>query len=1062
MAAQAPTMFDGMQERNITFCIDTSASMYLSLDTIKEHLIRYVLEKSVQATNANIIRYFNLINFSTEVYPWADRMVLWNSGTANAAVNWIKELAIKTGTNTLDALLLALQDADCNAISLVTDDLPDQDPYKILNQISLVSKGRPVHCVYISNQLAGKEDDRACIQFLQNLATITRGSFKIVSLTRQGSVDRIMPTCAFDPMSSLQLTNLTLNSDIDATKTGLIATQPGVQIVPGVPIGNSTIPLINTTVPMINTLPTVPYLHQTLPISAPMMQYPYPGWVIEPNTYKYPLHSYYPNVVVANTPQVPLKSVAWSRFSPVKVLKNGIVMAMDSSTVALDKNIAYTPDAANLLVGREIIARNAIDGFYYKGTVQSQILAHRFMIQFGPATHGKFKDTFYQDTAIYDIIHHNDAMRHPVQVDDKVLALIDGHEKYAPAIVLEGYEGRANPDAAKREYPLTVSFGNGKTATLAFNEAIWIPDAMYERIKFEYNLPHGARKYLEDHVDDYPLKSLPGYPATPLMNTKDAPECVIMPKMIYDIWPYYVPYFPQYNNLLYPTMAAPTRNFVPSVMPALNINEFQMPIGNNLVTAPQMYFRPLRANGASVNADDINRIVPGTLMTATQLDEKIKEQIAQHRHLLEHPCRHRSTSRCSGHRRSSSNCSETRRSCNRETRDFEHDTNGMVKSTCGKINYLVNELDNRIDRTKQETSHILHNLSDSIDGEIKKHDYLNCTHSRYKNEETRKYEYLYRNLINELYDEPKRSISYTEQRPRTVKFEDEVSESCSCCCSREDYQHELLSEAENSKSVNTDLSFAYGDNVQNNVGAHQRLRRMNSSFSSLDRFGNPKVSIGLPEKRLLKGRPSTATESIKSVNPYLKKSEVSLAIERDKELKNKVAELDRQENLRKEFRRNQISEIQNFERIKRELDEKKELLRANLRAKHSENIDERAAARRIDSDIQSQQKFNYLRHQREQRDYQQWRNEKETDFKDAAHLVFQKVQQEQTNKVYHNRMNLEDAMSGINLKQAQRRAAQQIKQNEIRESKGQKMAALNNDIKQDTKLKLRNEILAHF
>lgn len=62
-------------------------------------------------------------------------------------------------------------------------------------------------------------------------------------------------------------------------------------------------------------------------------------------------------------------------------------------------------------------------------------------------------------------------------------------------------------------------------------------------------------------------------------------------------------------------------------------------------------------------------------------------------------------------------------------------------------------------------------------------------------------------------------------------------------------------------------------------------------------------------------------------------------------MKGKIAELDRQESLRKEFRRNRMSEIQNFERIKRELDEKKELLRANLRAKKSDNITERAAAR---------------------------------------------------------------------------------------------------------------------
>jgi uncharacterized protein YbcI len=59
-------------------------------------------------------------------------------------------------------------------------------------------------------------------------------------------------------------------------------------------------------------------------------------------------------------------------------------------------------------------------------------------------------------------------------------------------------------------------------------------------------------------------------------------------------------------------------------------------------------------------------------------------------------------------------------------------------------------------------------------------------------------------------------------------------------------------------------------------------------------------------------------------------------------------------------------------------------------------------------------------------------------------------------------MNLEDAMTGINLKQAQRRVAQQMKQNEIRELIGQKMTTLNNDIQQETKLKLRNEILANF
>ncbi len=52
--------------------------------------------------------------------------------------------------------------------------------------------------------------------------------------------------------------------------------------------------------------------------------------------------------------------------------------------------------------------------------------------------------------------------------------------------------------------PLTIRFRNGKTRTLPENEALWLPDAMYERIKFEMNLPSTARKYLEEYNDDFP------------------------------------------------------------------------------------------------------------------------------------------------------------------------------------------------------------------------------------------------------------------------------------------------------------------------------------------------------------------------------------------------------------------------------------------------------------------------------------------------------------------------------------------------------------------------------
>ena len=71
-------------------------------------------------------------------------------------------------------------------------------------------------------------------------------------------------------------------------------------------------------------------------------------------------------------------------------------------------------------------------------------MAHRFNIQFGPTTHGKYTDCFYQDTPIYDIISYDDAISHPVRTNDRVLALVDGVEKYAPAEVLEGFEKRSS------------------------------------------------------------------------------------------------------------------------------------------------------------------------------------------------------------------------------------------------------------------------------------------------------------------------------------------------------------------------------------------------------------------------------------------------------------------------------------------------------------------------------------------------------------------------------------------------------------------------------------------
>ena len=272
------------------------------------------------------------------------------------------------------------------------------------------------------------------------------------------------------------------------------------------------------------------------------------------------------------------------------------------------------------------------------------------MVQFGPNNHGKFKDCFYQDTAIYDIIHYEDTMCHPINNNDKVLALIDGAEKYAPAEVLEGFEKRGSSnekgifliilsiflskikdnhinffnDAETPDHPVVIRFANGKTRSCPPNEVIWLPDAMHDRIKFELNLPSTARKYLEEYNDDYPNKSLPGYPINIVQNST---ECVVMPRMVYDIWPYFVPFYPLYSNILYPAINNNITKFSKISTPINTIN-------TNMHTMTPNYYRQIRSNPASVNADCLNRSVVGTTLTPEELNLRIQDQIYQNRHLI--------------------------------------------------------------------------------------------------------------------------------------------------------------------------------------------------------------------------------------------------------------------------------------------------------------------------------------------------------------------------------------------------------------------------------------------
>jgi hypothetical protein len=717
-------MFLGLREQNVTFCIDISGSMFNSLETVKEQLIQYLSEQSVLA-NLNVTRLFNLIAFSTEVYPWSNSCVLWNPATVNNAVEWIKDLETKTGTNTLDALLLAFDDPTTHSIVLVTDGIPDQEPYILLNQISMVSRGRPIHCIYIS---ATREDDKGAIQFCQNLSTITRATFKIVSVGRFG-VEKITPMSTYDLCTAFQLSNMTLNASFPVNYSNSLH------------LSSNLNPIISSTL-------TYPKM-----VSA------------EPSTLVYPSLVACPRILVTTDGRIPLKSIAWSRYRPVKVLHNGNVIgltAVESSLPAF-KDIAYSPDAGSLLISKTVLARSDIDGYYYRGKIISQILAHRFMIELGPTANGKYKDSYYQDTAIYDIIHYEDAVRHSIKLHDKVLAPFDSNDKYAPAEVLEGYERRDDPSStshsAKNE-PIVVKFANGKTRTLLPNEAIWLPDVMYERIKFELNLPSTARKYLEEANEDYPYKSLTGYPNLSLNSVRI--ESVVMPQLIYDTWPYFVPYYPLYKNILYPASTL------------LNVAPIQSLLSS---TYQPVYGRQIRSKPPAVNSDAMNNSVIGSTLTTEELDAKIRQQVNEHKHLLENRYCSASKSR-ENSPKEDSNSNERSSNCSNNHHNHHSHNHYREKHNQDYTKHHAHQHHHDHNNNQNHNHHHNHTQNSEESAEL----------SNRNDDHKHKYYELYKRLIQELYDDCKNESRTSFTRSKSVTFDDSLLNrsssrtNCRCQC----------------------------------------------------------------------------------------------------------------------------------------------------------------------------------------------------------------------------------------------------------------------------------------
>nr|XP_015193976.1 PREDICTED: uncharacterized protein C11orf16 homolog isoform X1 [Lepisosteus oculatus] len=166
-------LFGEIRDRNITFVIDTSDSMYTCLEMVKHHLIEALLAKSRAGDSL-----FNVVEFSYKVTKWCDRMVTCSPNTVYGALDWIRSLCCKPGRDLLGALIAAFDDLACQAVYLVTNGFPHTKAQEVLQVVSRVSRERPVHVFYVADKWTDSEE----LRFLQKLAQCTRGSCHLIVL----------------------------------------------------------------------------------------------------------------------------------------------------------------------------------------------------------------------------------------------------------------------------------------------------------------------------------------------------------------------------------------------------------------------------------------------------------------------------------------------------------------------------------------------------------------------------------------------------------------------------------------------------------------------------------------------------------------------------------------------------------------------------------------------------------------------------------------------------------------------------------------------------------------
>jgi hypothetical protein len=175
-----------VRSNRLVFVLDVSLSMSWNerIDLAKAELVR-VLEGLPPTT------LFNVVVYSDRADAYAARLVSARPGEVKSAVRYVEKQNPGGGTNTWEALRVAMSIPDADTIFFLSDGHPSVgdviDPDMILAELRAANRFRHVriHCVALVRgepppAFAGREDPERAVGFMRRLASENDGDLKVV------------------------------------------------------------------------------------------------------------------------------------------------------------------------------------------------------------------------------------------------------------------------------------------------------------------------------------------------------------------------------------------------------------------------------------------------------------------------------------------------------------------------------------------------------------------------------------------------------------------------------------------------------------------------------------------------------------------------------------------------------------------------------------------------------------------------------------------------------------------------------------------------------------------